>query len=410
MDIQIITCGVVKAIGKPNICVSPMYSPRALDDYDFNIIDLSSSNLWTEDNRSVGYVDSSKDFITIEKMVESKKKTTVIFVLPQNITYKYNTHYSQYKSAKIKDILKGIKAFSFDILAPNYKKWPDIAYENTRTIIGEYEYEADFYFENPDTIITNSEKSEKPTTIEFQPKVYLTTLDVAQNTEKIERFITNLFLGKSKEQAPKWLETIKFNDDNEQTEIIKESQKKIEQINQDIKCAQEKLEENLKYKSILYTNGDELVSVVFEILGKILGCDLSDFKDIKKEDFLINLEEDILIGEIKGVNSNIKSEHVSQIDTHFYHYVDEHSGCDIEKIHQILIVNPLRKQCPSEREKVNNEQIQLALRNKCLIIDTNTLLRLFENFLEGKMTTEKCREFFCNKTGLLKLEEIFDDD
>ncbi|MBR6657258.1 MAG: hypothetical protein IKL18_03710 [Oscillospiraceae bacterium] len=410
MDIQIITCGLVTAIKKPNICRSPISSPKALDDYDFNIIDLSSPNLWTENNRSVGNVDSSKDFITIEKMVEAKKKAIVIFVLPQNITYNYNARFNPCKSEKIKDILKEIKEFSFDLLAPSYKKWPNIEYENTRTVIGGHEYEADFYFKNPDKIITNSVKSEKPTTIEFQSKVYLTTLDITQNTDKIENFITNLFLGKSKEQAPEWLETIEFNDDNEQTEIIKESGKIIEQMNQNIKRAQEKLEENLKYKSILYASGNELVSVVFDILEKILCCDLSDFKDVKKEDFLINLEEDVLIGEIKGVTSNIKSEHVSQIDTHFYHYVDEHSGCDIEKIHQILIVNPLRKQCPSEREKVNNEQIQLAVRNKCLIIDTNTLLRLFEKLLEGKITTEKCREIFCNKTGLLKLEELFDND
>ena len=84
-----------------------------------------------------------------------------------------------------------------------------------------------------------------------------------------------------------------------------------------------KLKENLRYKSILYSNGDDLVRVVFEILENILDCDLSKFEDIKKEDFLIKKDNYTFIGEIKGVTSNVKNEHISQVDVHYQKYMDK---------------------------------------------------------------------------------------
>ena len=66
-------------------------------------------------------------------------------------------------------------------------------------------------------------------------------------------------------------------------------------------------------KSVLYTNGDELVQVVFEILEELLGCDLSQFVDLKKEDFLFTIEDTTFIGEIKGVNSNVKNPNITQL-------------------------------------------------------------------------------------------------
>ena len=39
--------------------------------------------------------------------------------------------------------------------------------------------------------------------------------------------------------------------------------------------SKEELTKNNEHKSILYTNGDELVNMIFEILEKILNYDLS---------------------------------------------------------------------------------------------------------------------------------------
>ena len=64
-----------------------------------------------------------------------------------------------------------------------------------------------------------------------------------------------------------------FDDDN-QLEIIQENNKAIETANENISNAMKVINQNKRYKSVLYTSGDELVEVIFEILEKMLGCDL----------------------------------------------------------------------------------------------------------------------------------------
>lgn len=73
-----------------------------------------------------------------------------------------------------------------------------------------------------------------------------------------------------------------FDDDN-QLEIIQENNKAIETANENISNAMKVINQNKRYKSVLYTSGDELVEVIFEILEKMLGCDLSEFTDKKKK-------------------------------------------------------------------------------------------------------------------------------
>ena len=95
---------------------------------------------------------------------------------------------------------------------------------------------------------------------------------------------------------------------------------KVENAKEQIKKEKEKidkantiLERNLHYKSILYTNSDELVSVVFEIIEDLFDISLKEFKDEKKEDFNFKKDGITYIGEIKGVTSSVKNEHISQL-------------------------------------------------------------------------------------------------
>ena len=149
------------------------------------------------------------------------------------------------------------------------------------------------------------------------------------------------------------------------------------------------------------------MAVVFDILEKMLAYDLSGFQDEKREDFLIKLPECTFIGEIKGVTSNVKNEHISQIDLHHSSYIDALEEQDIhETVKQILIINPFRTKPLGERDPVHTAQIDLAIRNNCLIIETSTLLRIFEKFCRGEVTTQKCKNVFASNSGLLRLEEF----
>ena len=198
------------------------------------------------------------------------------------------------------------------------------------------------------------------------------------------------------------MKQITFLDDSLLQEDINEQYKIIREAEQEIKNDQGRLAKNKRYKSILYTNGHELVEVVFDILQQLLDYDLSDFVDEKREDFLIKCNEHTIIGEIKGITSNVKNDNLSQLENHFQQYQDllEEEGRS-ENVHQVLIINPLRTRPVFEREPVHENQIKLATRYGSLIIETKTLLKLFERYLKDEISYEQCLTLFTQKTGLL---------
>ena len=203
------------------------------------------------------------------------------------------------------------------------------------------------------------------------------------------------------------MENVLFADDSRQKALIEEMKAHISDAQDKITEANAVLENNQRYKSILYTNGEQLVEIVFEILERLLDCDLSGFKDERNEDFLIRKPDCTYIGEIKGITSNVKNEHISQLDVHYQKYLDklEEQGTE-EDVHQILIINPFRTKPLEQRDPVNEQQIALAKRNGCLIIETETLLRAFEKYLSGNITSEQCISAFSYNTGLLKLDDF----
>lgn len=413
MTIQLITYNSRGTGEKDGITFSPLCAPCALDDFDINIIDLSVASMWSYADSNVGYTDSNADFNTIHKMVSNKKKSIVIYVLPQNVNYHYNTKYSNIHSDStkpIKDILSQVFANSLKKAIYPENQLPQLAYERTCTSIAQFKYDADLYFDTSDHITTKSDKSEKATTIQLSDCIYATTLKITASNDTLKLFVKAMFEKQEHEVAPEWMELVYFGDDAEQNCQIDKSKAEIEAAIAKIKAAEDKLAENAKYKSILYTNGDELVGVVFDILEKILACDLSAFVDDKKEDFLIKLPSCTFIGEIKGVTSNVKYEHISQVELHYRGYLDRlaESGTS-ENVKQLLIMNPFRTKSLNKRDPVHISQIDLAIRNGCLIVETNTLLRLYEKFCNGEVTVQKCIDVLSTKTGLLCLAD-FDDD
>lgn len=412
MKVQIIGEGWGCKPGFGGIVQSPLSSPRALDEFDINIISLNDEELWKNNKDRTDFVNSSNHLASVSSMVENRLKSIVVYVMPQNFTFYYCRLSSGYSERFfIKDLLESVcRNIINEALYPKIHTGI-LLFENTRTIVGNQEYEAAFYFNqhliNAQKVITKSKLSEKITTILLSEKTVLTTLDVTTDRDALINFIQQLFFSKEKSPVPEWALPIEFGDDNKQRELIAEKNAIIEQANADIECAKQKLEENAKYKSILYTNGDELVDVVFDILEKIFDYNLSGFHDEKKEDFLIKLPECTFIGEIKGVTSNVKNEHVSQIDLHYSSYMDKLEEQDLhETVKQILIINPFRTKPLGERDPVHTAQIDLAIRNNCLIIETSTLLDIFEKFCGGEITTQKCKNVFASNSGLLRLEEF----
>ena len=407
MKIQLISDGDHSLLESDNVTITRLESPFSLDEFDVNVIDLSTPSLWYCSQGVLGNINQINDLSSIKKMVERKTNSYTIYLLPANETFHYcfswDGHRQTYTKKKpLKDCLELITSIVSDAIPNGFQLTP-VIYENTTTVVNQISYTASFYFETCYVPITKSDKSLKPTTISIFDKNYLTTLQVLETAEKFINFIETILPSSERSTAPEWVNEVRVLNDNELNETIELSQEKIDELNVKIEEAKKRLQENERIKSILYTNGDELVEVVFSILERMLSCDLSEFIDEKKEDFLIKKDSYTLIGEIKGVTSNVKSEHVSQVDVHYQGYIDKLSERGLnENVHQVLIMNPFRNKPLQEREPVHDIQIKLAERNECLIIETATLLRLYEKFVSGDVSVETCERLFTEKTGLLK--------
>lgn len=405
MTIQVITYSGKIKHSTDSVTFSSISAPFAFDDFDVNVVDLNDRNLWSFKRSEVGKTDFINDFCTLQRMAVNRKKSTIIYVLPQNLTYSCDTFYAASSNHyPMKDVIDSVHEKALKKLIFPKNRLPTIYYERTKTAIAGKIYSADFHFGSYDDILTKSEKSEKPTTIRLTDGIYATTLDVTKNINDTTTFVGSLFIENNSADIPVWLENITFSDDELQKNTIAECEEKILFLTEKIDESKCKLCENLRYKSVLYTSGEELVSVVFEMLEKLLSCDLSTFKDVRKEDFLIQLETCTFIGEIKGVSSNVRFEHISQIELHYRSYLDklveENKN---EKVKQLLIINPFRNKPLEDRTEIHADQISLAERNNCLIIETNTLLRVFEKFLEDQISSQQCKAVFENKNGILTL-------
>ncbi len=385
---------------------------QALDDFELCVIDLSDEYIWRykEDNPiSINYC---RDLLTLKEAIINRKKSKILIVLPQNVTfyYNYNYHYnSGYKfdsSIQIKDnkenVMQIISKFLYDIGSLR------ISYEKTNTKVDDIVISADFNFIDVKLTkfapVTFSNNSNKITTVKNE-NVFLTTLNISKD-ERIVSILIDKYCRyeDEKQSVPEWVYNVNFFNDEELKDKKEENSSKIKQLEDKNLALDKELSKNLAYKSILYTNGDELVKVVLEMLDEILDYDSSEFVDNKREDFLIKKEDITFVGEIKGLSSAVKNENVSQLDVHVQSYIDDLQKEDIEEdVKGLLIINHQRNKSLEDRQEVHEHQKKLAIRNGSLIIETITLLKIYEKYKLGNITKEECKKLFKDNIGLLEI-------
>ena len=402
--IQILTySGKENEFKGKDIVLNSIHDARSLDEFDINIISLTDKAMWKYTGTALDGINNVADLKSMRTMLFYSKKSINIIILPSNLEYQYD--YDSYRSHKyrgqreLKNMIKDMGV----ILSNLHSSFNDIriVYEKTVTKINGECINASFYFGDIKDALLVSDKSNKPTVFR-QKNVIFSTLDL-HNYEQVINFLKAVDLFYQEQTTPEWMEEIKMFDDAQQLMIIERNNQVIEEANENISSAMEKINKNSEYKSILYTNGEELVNVVFEILESMLGCDLSQFEDKKKEDFLFEKNGLVFIGEIKGVNHNVKSENISQLDVHYQGYLEENEERDQGNVKAILVMNHQKNKALDMRVPVHEKQINLAKRNGSLIVETITLLKLFERYIAGNITREECLELLKTNIGLLEI-------
>lgn len=384
---------------------------KSLDNYNINIFDLNSENMWESVTGSYSAPDANTkmtaDFKSINRMIENSNKSINIICLPQNLNYHWSWGSSNCR-LQLKDMLPLFTEI-LEQLIPI--KGLEIIYENSSTKINSNLIPASFYINNESYVtLTSSDESNKVTTIKSD-NLIITTLDIIKS-EKISilfDYLREIGLIREETEYPDWLYRYNFNDDIIQSNNIEQAKEQIKLQKEIIDNANQKLQQNLRYKSILYNNSDALVEVVFEILEYIFDISLKDFKDEKKEDFLFAKDGITFIGEIKGVTSNVKYEHISQLEVHYSKHLDDLQELNkTEQIKKILIMNYERTKDISLRDDINQMQINLAIKNETLIIDTKSLLTLYERVLQGKVSNSTIVKYIVNNSGLIDINKIND--
>lgn len=392
-----------KALKYNNIGIEQysLHDIRSLDEYDISVIDLDAPQFWFNKENGHDRIDQIYDFHSVSEMIKNSKTGKIVILLPQNCSYEYYYLGSKYqRCTELKDMLEYL---SRDILSSLFGQLQHEAllYENTKSKINGREYDATFYFKNEGECKLKSEKSNKATVIQ-RGNVLISSLKM-ESGESLLHFLGGIGLLEKKEEIPDWVKDIQMFDDASQEERITNCGKRIEELQKEIDDSQDILDKNLYLKSALYTNGEELVQVIFDILQEMLGCNLSGFEDKKKEDFLFEIEGTVFIGEIKGVNHNVKNQNISQLENHYQGYLDEHEDTNKDDVKALLVINHQKSKPVTERESIKDTQVELAKRYKSLIIETHTLLKLLEKYRAGQVLRADVIAMLKDNVGLLSV-------
>lgn len=381
---------------------------KSFDLYDINIINLDSSSLWECNSSRGDSLNDKSDLLTIKNAINTSR-TKVLLFFPQNHYFRYD--YSEYTnkfrtSLQLKSINEKVSRFITEYI---YDPLPRFSYEKGVTKLDGEEYSSDFYFVEEEGVIL-CEKSQKNNTMKLSDRVVITTLSIFETpvNKEIEKRLF-VFLNKvgfliKNESIPSWIENIDFYDDYIYKEEIEKSVIAIKKLNEVIEENQNKINDNLKYKSILYSSGKNLSEQINNMLKQIF--DLGDeFKDVYEEDFKFKAGGITFIVETKGLNNEVSGQNVSDAYNHLVIYEDvlDAKGVEEETKCLFFVANERLKE-PNKRNKIKERQITIAKRNKTLIVETTTFYKIFENFMKDEITTDEIIELFKQDTGLLEYE------
>lgn len=397
--------------------VNQFKKPGVFDDFELNVLDLSFSELWTSKINDIEYnnnidIDMIKDLKHYHTMLKNNKDTKILIVLPQNITLKYCWDWSEEEYIMSED-LKNLTFFISQIVFENvYNYWLRLNFGCNSINLNRLDITADFYFDEKEIEeeqkILKSDKSNKLTTIKVDENIYFTTLNLMKSKEILEAFLekTKIINTSDEEEEPEWCKEIKILDDVDIENEVSQIEEEITKLQKKKENKLIKLEENKEIKSVLYQTDKKLQKIAIKMLDEMLKYEDKEFIDEMEEDYRICKGENTFLIETKGLLRNVNGNDISKTDCHVQIYIDkleeEGKDQDKEKVKGIFIVATQRNRRIEERDKLPERQIKLAERNKILIIRTEQLLKLYEDFINKKIKTQEIIELFKTQIGEFK--------
>lgn len=378
--------------------ISTFEHPKSFDEFDINVIDLNSPNLWSFSPEYQKCTEAVYHLKTLKEIMENSKKSMSIILMPANT--KVSLLRSGGLTAQtilIKDIIKQIN-YELCELTLSYAR---LRYEISTTTIDEQDFYSDFVFDDVDYETIKRFNGGKSTIIKHNERLYSTTLLIKNTANDLGILISFILSRFKKFDVPDWFNSLEYFDDA----ALKNKRGELLDMYQQIENIDRRINKNNKFKSILYSTGDELVGVVKEILVDIFKLTDSHFTDVKKEDFRFEFEDVNFMVEIKGINTNVKNSNIAQCKKHVTDLIAEDDTKSPGNVKGLLIVNPQRDIEPGKREPIHANQISYAKSEGILIITTLELLKLYQAYTKDEVVSNKCFETFKNNVGEFKFEE-----
>ena len=401
MKIQIISYSTIFKINDPHMSctISTFERPKSFDEFDINVIDLNSPNLWSFSPEYQKCTEAVYHLKTLKEIMRNSKRGIFIIIMPANI--KVSVHYSECytnQTVVIKDILKQVDQELSTLALSNIK----LRYEISTTTINERNFYSDFIFDNVEEETIKWSNGGKSTIVKHNERLYSTTLLIENTTNDLEILISFIVSRFQKSDVPDWFNGFEYFDDA----MLKNKRNKLLDIYRQIEDIDRQIDKNNRFKSILYSNGDELIGVVKEILVDIFKLQDDYFIDVKKEDFRFECGNMNFIVEIKGINTNGKNSNIAQCKKHVTDFlIAEDNTMSPDNVKGLLIINPQRDIEPRKREPIHADQINYAKSEGILIITTLELLKLYQAYTKDKVVSNVCFEVFKNDVGEFKFKE-----
>ncbi len=209
-----------------------------------------------------------------------------------------------------------------------------------------------------------------------------------------ETLLINLLRSPVDEKKPDWINDIKILNEIKIEEKLEELEVKVKELEKTKNDMLKKLEKEKKYKELLYKSGESLVEIVKDVLIEMLNIPIQDL-DQKKEDLSFMLNDKKILVEVKGINTAIKRENVSQIQRHIEDDAKKNNIDDDiipNRYKGLLIINPYIKSSVVERQQkefYSKTVIGDLMHYDICAIDTITLLGMFQKHRNGEIINLK---------------------
>ena len=377
-----------------------------IDKYDLTIVDFGEHDLWVFTPGMTLRTIVDEEILKLNEAILNSKNGNVLYLLPQDL--KIANPHVQGKSVNLSFYLLDFKNKLF--VNSNLKDLKEICVVDDETSLKNgAKLKSSFFFKcssNAYDALTLSDYSEHKTTIKNAFNHYIYTFLDIDNEEKLLDFLETIGISVSHSILPQWLLDLDWFNDKDLKEEIFANQKIIQTSNEKISENRKMLDVNNQYKSMLVSQGDELVKSVFMTLEEILEIDTQSFIDEKVQDLDFVINDVTYLVEIKGVAGNVKNENITQLIAHESRFTDSLNEKGITQppiIKKVLIINHQRQKKIEDRLAINKQQIDLAIKYDVLVIETITLLRVLESFRKGALSKDDILNLFTAKTGLLKL-------